>query len=232
MISLQNKIFWAALLALIFFSGSRAFVKNLIIKASLFLAPERESRQAGNQALALLIKIRDLEKENLRLQKALGVNAKTRLIPANAVFGGGYLFSDILLINQGWNAGIKIGDMVTYQNEVFLGRITEVGADWSKIGLLGRLGNKIILRQDAPENIQSIPIEAIGLGGGEFQIEMPAETNLKIGDIFRSAENPEYIAGMVDKISFKSGDQFKEIGLISPLSPVLLNEVDIVSKND
>ena len=219
-------------MALIFFSGSRAFVKNLIIKASLFLAPERESRQAGNQALALLIKIRDLEKENAKLKKALSINGKIRLIPANVVFGGGYLFFDVLLINQGENAGIKIGDMVTYQNEVFLGRITEVGADWSKIGLLGRLGNKIILRQDAPENIQSIPIEAIGLGGGEFQIEMPAETNLKIGDIFRSAENPEYIAGMVDKISFKSGDQFKEIGLISPLSPVLLNEVDIVSKND
>src|SRR3989338_2587032 len=94
MISLQNKIFWAALLALIFFSGSRAFVKNLIIKASLFLAPERESRQAGNQALALLIKTGDLKKKNLRLKKARGVNAKTRLIPANAFFGGGYLFQD------------------------------------------------------------------------------------------------------------------------------------------
>mgnify|MGYP001568652951 CR=1 FL=1 len=233
MISLQNKVFFAALLAvLIFFSGSRAFVKNLIIKASFFLAPERESRQAGRESLTLLIKIRDLEKENLRLQKALGVNGKTRLIPANAVFGGGYLFSDILLINQGENAGIKIGDLVTYQNKVFIGRIAEVGADWSKAVLLGRSGDKITLRQDTPENIQSVPIEAVGLGGGEFQIEMPADTNLKIGDIFRSAENPEYIAGVVYKILFESGDQFKEISVVSPVSPVLLNEVDVISKNE
>lgn len=232
MISLQNKAFWAALIVLFFFSGSRVFIKNLIVKTSLFLAPERESRQASRESLALLIKIRDLEKENIRLQKALGVNSKTRLIPANAIFGGGYLFSDAILINRGWNAEIKIGDLVTYQNKILIGRISEVGADWSKAALLGRVGDKITLRQDAPENIQFVPIEATGRGGGEFQMEMPAEANLKIGDIFRSAENPEYIAGVVDKISSESGGQFKEVGLISPLSAVLLNEINIVSKND
>jgi len=232
MISLQNKIFWAALLALFFFSGSRAFIKNLIVKTSLFLAPEREFRQASRESLALLIKIRDLEKENAKLKKALSINGKIRLIPANVVFGGGYLFFDVLLINQGENAGIKIGDLVTYQNKILIGRIAEVGADWSKAAILGRLGDKITLRQDFLENIQSVPIEAAGRGGGELQMEIPAETNLKIGDIFRSAENPNYIAAVVDKISSESDGQFKEIGLISLLSPVLLYEVDIVSKND
>ncbi|KKT57414.1 MAG: hypothetical protein UW81_C0024G0017 [Candidatus Giovannonibacteria bacterium GW2011_GWC2_44_9] len=217
---------------LVFFGGSRGFIKNLIIKASLFLVPERESRQASNQALALLIKIRDLERENLKLKKALGVNGKNRLIPANIVFGGGYLFSDILFINQGENAGIKIGDLVTYQNKILIGRITEVGADWSKAALLGHVGDKITLRQDALENIQFVPMEATGRGGGEFQMEMPAETNLKIGDIFRSAENPEYIAGVVDRISSEFDEPFKEISVISPVSPVLLDEVDIISKND
>lgn len=219
-------------MTLVFFSGSRAFVKNLIIKVSLFLAPERESLQVSREGLALLIKIRDLEKENIKLQKALGVNSKTRLIPANVIFGGGYLFSDAILVNQGGNAGIKIGDLVAYQNKILIGRIAEVGADWSKAVLLGRVGDKITLRQDAPENIQPIPIEATGRGGGELRMEVSAETNLKIGDIFRLAESPEYIAGMVGKISSEFGGQFKEISIVSPLSPVLLNEVDIISKND
>ncbi len=196
------------------------------------MAPERESRQASRESLALLIKIRDLERENIKLQKALGVNGKTRLIPANVIFGGGYLFSDSILINQGENAGIKIGDLITYQNKILIGQVVEIGADWSKAVLLGRVGDKIILRQDAPENIQFAPIEATGRGGGEFQVEMPADVNLKIGDIFRSAENPEYIAGVVDKISSEFGGQFKEVGLISPVSPILLYEVDIISKND
>lgn len=228
----MKAIFWAALLALIFFSGSRGFVKNLIVKASLFLAPERESRQTSRENMALLIKIQDLEKENLRLKTALGVNGKTKLIPANVIFGGGFLFSDVILINQGENSGIKIGDLVTYQNKILIGRVAEVGADWSKAVLLGRIGEKITLRQDMSENIQHAPVEAAGLGGGEFQIEMPAEANVKIGDIFRSAENPEYIAGVVDKISSESGGQFKKISVISPVSPVLLDEIDIISKND
>lgn len=217
---------------MVFFSGSRAFVKNLIIKTSLFLAPERESRQASREGLALLIKIQDLEKENVKLKKALGVGGKTRLIPANVIFGGGYLFSDAILMNQGENAGIKIGDLVTYQNKILIGRVAEVGADWSKAALLGRVGDKITLRQDALENTQSVPVEATGQGGGELRMEMPAEANLKIGNIFRSAESPEYIAGVVDKISFEFGGGFKEISIVSPLSPVLLNQVDIVSKND
>ena len=182
--------------------------------------------------MALLVKIRDLERENIKLKTALGINGKIRLIPANVVFGGGYLFSDIILINQGENAGIKIGDIVTYQNKILIGRVAEVGADWSKTALLGSLGDKITLRQDSSENIQSVPVEAVGRGGGELQMEMSAETNLKIGDIFRSAENPEYIAGVVDKISYEFGGQFKEISVFSPLSPVLLNEIDIISKND
>ena len=229
---LQNKIFWAALLALFFFSGSRGFIKNLIVRASFFLAPEMESRQSSRESLALLVKIRDLERENIKLKTALGIDGKIRLIPANVVFGGGYLFSDIILINQGENAGIKIGDIVTYQNKILIGRVAEVGADWSKTALLGSLGDKITLRQDSSENIQSVPVEAVGRGGGELQMEMSAETNLKIGDIFRSAENPEYIAGVVDKISYEFGGQFKEISVFSPLSPVLLNEIDIISKND
>lgn len=207
-------------------------MKNLIIKASLFLAPERESLQVSGESLALLIKIQDLEKENIKLKRALGMNGKTRLIPANIVFGGGYLFSDAILVNQGENAGIKIGDLVTYQNKIIIGQIAEVGANWSKADLLGRVGNRITLRQDALENTQSIPTEAIGRGGGEFRMEMPAETNLKIGDIFRSAESPEYIAGVIDRISLELGGQFKEISIVSPISPVLLNEVDIISKND
>ena len=97
---------------------------------------------------------------------------------------------------------------------------------------MGHVGDKITLRQDALENIQFVPMEATGRGGGEFQMEMPAETNLKIGDIFRSAENPEYIAGVVDRISSEFDEPFKEISVISPVSPVLLDEVDIISKND
>lgn len=220
-----------ALLALIFLSGSRAFIKNLIIKTSLFIAPEMASQQESMRDLALLLKIRDLTRENLKLKKILDIKSKTRLIPANVILGGGYLFSDVILINQGENADVKVGDLVAYQN-VLIGKILEVGKDWSKAALLGRLGEKVVLRQDSPENGRAVPIETLGKGAGEFQAEIPAEVNLKIGDIFRSAENPEYIVAVADKIKDAPNGRFKEISLIAPISPSWLYEVTIVSIND
>lgn len=223
-------VFWTAISMLIFFSASRAFIKNLVIKTSLFIAPERIREQESGQNLAFLLKIRDLSRENLRLKNILNIKNKARLIPANVIFGGGYLFSDVILINQGENAGIKIGDLVTYGDKILIGRILEVGVYRSKAALLGHLGDKIVLRQDLSENSQAIPIETAGRGAGELQAEIPAEVNLKIGDMFRSAENPEYLVGVIDKITAEASNQFKTITIIAPIAPSLLYEVTVVSK--
>ena len=242
MISPQNKrrlgalegmlkiVFWLALSALIFFTESRAFIKSAILGSFIFLAPEKELLGESQRGLLLMLKIRDLAAENRNLKNALGIKNTDKVLPAKVIFKSEVLFADTILVDLGENAGVQVDDWVVAQDKIIVGNVVETGKNWSKAAAVGRIGDKIFLRQDILENPQSFPVEFVGAGAGELRAEVPAKTNLKAGSVFRLAEKPDYIVGLVENVALLAGEQFKGVTATSPISISALYEISIVSK--
>lgn len=239
MISRQNKkapevkfyagiFFWLALLALIFFDAPKVFLKDIAAKTVLFFAPEPGELRASRQNLALLLRIKDLERENALLKKSLG-RRPARAIPAKVILGGGYFFVDSVFIDVGSEAGVKPGDLVVLDGGVLVGEIGEAMDGRSKVFLSGRMGEEAALRL----GVAASPLlPARGRGGGEFVAELPAGADANVGDTARFADHPDYLVGIVDRVAVEEGSQLKKIFIKTPFSPNTLYEVNVVLRND
>jgi len=202
------------MLAVIFFkvNGAETFVFKLFSKAN-FLRP-LATGQNDQEAMLLLAKISDLEKENQLLRESAGLGDAQKEIPAKVVLGGGYIFSDSLYVNEGSDAGISEGDPALSPEKIFVGQISEVGRDWSKIKPFGALGEKIVLRFGPNKEIAVL---ATGLGRGELIAELPKDTQIISGETVWLGEKPEYAAGLISEAGKVDGREIQNIIIKSPL---------------
>jgi len=216
--SILKKKFLAALfyiaLALLFYINSVSeFLKNATFGIANFLMPERKELLESRMSAVLMAKIKSLEGENKNAQ----------LAPIS--FGAGYMFSDSVFLKLGSADGIKPGDMVLYEG-IALGRLAEVGKNWAKFHLLGKLGDKISLRSGEGKELL---FEAVGLGGGEVFTELPRDIALKAGDAVWLGEHADYLAGIVDRVILRETSPSAEVHIILPLKIESLSAVEILS---
>lgn len=226
-------IFWLALAVLVFFNGSRSFLKSLSLQTILFLAPEVISPGESRQNLAIVLELKRLKEENGKLKLILGIKNQERIIPARIKLGGGYLFTDVLVLDKGLEAGVKVGDTVSAEDNVFLGLVSEAGNGWSKILPTGYAGEKIILRKKPiAGSAESAVFEAFGMGGGEIKAELPASLNFKAGDPLYWGENSDLIVGFVDKVLTDNEGGVQRVFIVSPFSFTGPDYVTIISRYD
>src|SRR3989344_8701047 len=166
MIYRQVKVILLAVLAVVlFWSPTRALFETLILKSAEWIRPERANQIKSLSDVLLLERIRDLKYDNDRLRGNLNLSRKIAK-QAKVVLGGGYLFADVLILNEGSNAGIKIGDIVFTPENILVGKVVEAGSGWSKVMPISALGEKTILR--GGDNKELI-FEAEGRGLGEIK---------------------------------------------------------------
>src|SRR3989344_2098790 len=189
------------MLAVIFLKvkGAETLVFKLFSKAN-FLRPLAIG-QNNQESVLLLAKISDLEKENQLLRESVGL-------------GGGYIFSEALYINEGSGSEIHAGDIVLSPEKIFVGKISEVGRDWSKIKPFGALGEKIVLRFGPNKEIA---VFATGLGRGELSAELPKDTQIMPGETVWLGEKPEYAAGLISEAGKVDGGEIQNIIIKSQL---------------
>ncbi len=186
----------------------------------------RGGADGKNYDAMLSARLSALESENRALKEALGENASGE-VPAEIRLGGGYLFSDILLLNKGDGDGLSIGDIVLSKEKIFVGKISDTGRNWSKVNPIGRLGEKIALRAGINKEIT---FEAAGLGRGELFVELPKDLGLAVGDIVWLGEEASYPAGLISAIRKNEGREMQDVTISSPLPLGSLAEV-IAVKN-
>lgn len=226
-------IFWLALAALVFFSGSRSFLKSLGLRTILFLAPEAVQRDESRQNLALILELTRLKEENKELQRMLGIKNQKRTIPAKIKLGGGYLFTDVLVLDQGLEAGVRAGDAVSAEDNVLVGLVSEAGSGWSKVLPTGYAGEKIILRKKpVAGSAESAVFEAQGIGGGEIKAELPASLDFKAGDPLYWGENSNLIGGLVDRVLADNESKIQRVFIVSPFFFTKPDYVTIISRHD
>lgn len=212
MIYLRSKkifVFFLAFLLLFIFEG--------FIPLKFF--PARNEKEISRETALLYQKINDLEQ---RLQEH---NFADKSILANIIFGGGYIFSDSILLDRGLEYGIAKGDFVIYKSSIAVAKIDEVFSGYSKAVPFSRFGEKITLRS-GPQ--KSVLFEAEGGGGREIVASLPKGSLVNVGDGVYLAENPRFLAGIVEMATKRESRDFEEINVLLPLSLWSIVEVSII----
>lgn len=73
--------------------------------------------------------------------------------------------------------------------------------------------------------------EAIGIGGGNFRLEVPREMDVKEGESITIPSISPNIFGIVEKIEYKEADSFQTILFKSPVNTGELKWVEVVLSN-
>jgi len=131
---------------------------------------------------------------------------------------------DTLTVDVGEDQQIKIGDKVIALANVFIGEVTEVYSHSSKVTLYSTPGQKLsVVLGDS-----SISAEAEGIGGGNFNIFLPKEVEVKENDVIVIPAITSNVFGIVEKVTFKDKDSFQTVLFKSPVNIAELTFVEIV----
>ena len=131
---------------------------------------------------------------------------------------------DTLTVDVGEDQQIKVGDKVIADANVYIGEVSEVEPHSAKIILYSSPGEKLLVTLGT----DSISAEAVGSGGGNFNILLPKEVDVKEGDAIIIPSIMPNIFGIVEKINSQDKDSFQTILFKSPVNISELNLVEIV----
>ncbi len=130
---------------------------------------------------------------------------------------------DTLIIDVGKDDDISVGDLIVVEN-VVLGEVAETYQTSSKVRLYSSHGERVTVF--IGDN--AIGAEAQGLGGGNFEIELPRNVDVFVGDSIYIPEFHPQILGIVEHISSDPNDTFERILFRSPVNLFSLRFVDVI----
>lgn len=131
---------------------------------------------------------------------------------------------DIINVDVGSVDNVKPGDKVIANASVYIGEVSEVFPHNSKIVLYSTPGRKLSVVLGA----NSVTVEAVGIGGGNFNIFLPREIEVKENDVIIIPSITANVFGIVEKVNFKESDSFQTVLFKSPVNVSELGFVEIL----
>ncbi len=209
-------------------------IKNTVLDSDLFeyfkskqvlindrLAIEQRLFLAGN----LLAENNILRNENETLKVLLGrKELKQKTILASILVKPPQTPYDMLTIDIGEDNNIKVGDLVIANANIYIGEIAEIYPHSAKIILYSTPNHKTSVLLGT----NSVSVEAIGIGGGNFNIFLPREIEVKENDALVFPSIITNIFGIVEKINFSDKDSFQTVLFKSPVNISELSFVEII----
>lgn len=178
---------------------------------------------------AIVFASEQLKMENAVLKKALSFKEENKLFlkGGRVIFYSQELGKEFLLIDQGQETGIRIGDLVVDAEQMFIGVVKETGDGFAKVGVASNPGEIFEVE------ITSLRVKALtrGLGARAFKIDLlPLETPLRRGDFVGLLTKGKFLllAEIIGERG-KNGDTFKEAQALLVARPELAREVFIIS---
>ena len=185
------------------------------------LAMEQKLFMAGN----LLALNTTLQTENDNLKDLLGrKDARQKTVLATILVKPPQTPYDMLTVDIGEDQQVRVGDKVMANASVYIGEVSEVMPHSSKVSLYSTPGRKLSVVLGA----SSVTMEAVGIGGGNFNILVPREIEVKEGDVIIIPSITANVFGIVEKVNFKETDSFQTVLFKSPVNVSELNFVEIV----
>jgi rod shape-determining protein MreC len=169
-----------------------------------------------------------LKKENDDLKDILGRKTNDEKLILGTVLVKPYLSAyDTLIIDVGSSDGIIAHDEVLAEGNTFIGYISEVYNNTSKVTLYSSPGEKVKVLIGS-NNIEK---EAVGLGGGNFTVEVPKEIDISEGDNITMPSISPNVFGVVEKVESKESDSFQNVFFKNPINVLELKWVEVLAPN-
>jgi len=158
--------------------------------------------------------IKALEKENKTLRSLLG-NTENKKILAGVIGRPGVLPYDLLMLDQGSNAGIAKGAPVFIGEDTIIGIIKSVTADTSLVEMITTDDFHSTVYIIGPD----IYTNAVGIGGGQLRVGVPQGITLQEGDL---VVLPAVESGVFGEISVVQSEASRpeQYGYVSPNIPI------------
>lgn len=196
--------------------------KESLINENILLKKQITLRERNDQLFDLL------KNENNDLKSILGrKNSDQKFLLAAVLTKPIFSPFDTLIIDVGLVDGVTVGDKIIVDGDVFIGYISEVYDHESKVVLYSSPGEKVKVLIGS-NNIEK---EATGLGGGNFIVEMPRESDINEGDIITMPDISTNLFGVVEKIEFKDSDSLQDVLFKNPVNVTELKWVEVVLSN-
>ncbi len=151
-------------------------------------------------------------KENQDLKNELGRKADVPRTIAYVLSRPPQSPYDTLVIDAGSNDNIAAGDTVYLSNSVIVGSVTGVTSNTSVVQLFSAASNK----QDATLSRTGASFALTGSGGANFQLEVPKDTDILLGDVFTYPGISSSVVANVYYIDTDSKGSFKTVYLRVP----------------
>ncbi|MFA5838854.1 MAG: rod shape-determining protein MreC [Candidatus Paceibacterota bacterium] len=207
---------------------TRNFVFNVFssFRFKQNLISENKFLQQENLILkSKLLNFNLVQNENIRLNEILNKNKNKNIVLGYVISWPPSSPYDTLIIDVGKNDKIEKKDKVFFGN-IAVGEIYEIFGDSSLVYLFSTSGTKI----EALLNDKT-PVIAEGVGGGNFQIKVPKDIEVKEKDIINFTGVDKSILGIVEYIKTKPSDAFQEVFLRSPFNILEIRDVQVLRQN-
>ncbi|MCK5027417.1 MAG: rod shape-determining protein MreC [Candidatus Pacebacteria bacterium] len=212
-----------------FWKAGAAFSETLSPFLSYFSSRRElylENKELKVQVGSMVAKVSDrdlLRKENEELKEMLGRNNDRERILAVVLARSDQTLYDTLIIDVGEKHEVKKDNIVISEN-VVVGKIEEVFQDSSKVVLFSTAGKEqvVVVGSGGPSS------NAKGLGGGNFEIQLPKNSGVSVGDTIYLPDIEPRIFGVVERVESGTTDAFERILFKSPVNPFMLSKVEVV----
>lgn len=198
-----------------------------LAKSKRSLIEENASLRRELEAARLeLSAARVLEAENAELRAALGVAGAEKGTVAAVLAKPPVSPYDTIILEVPAGAAIAAGSPI-YANEwVLLGEVAEVHGS----RIVGRLYSTAGVETNAVIERTQSPHKAVGVGGGNFELRVPREVDVSVGDRLMSPGLSQKLLGEVRQIESGQSDSFKLALVRSPVNIFQLKWVIIGSR--
>lgn len=162
--------------------------------------------------------------ENTQMKAILGNKpANMNLVLSGILLKPNQSLYDTVVIDKGSADGIQTGDRVFASGNIPIGNIAEVYGNSANVVLFSNPGEKTNVIVSG----STISLSAIGRGGGNFELDLPKDSPIAVGNEVDLPGTTPYILGTVATIVSDPRDSFQKAILISPVNVQQLKFVEV-----
>lgn len=121
---------------------------------------------------------------------------------------------DFIVVDAGSKDTVIMDSTVRLLQGPEIGKIVEVFPSFSKVKLYSSYGEETHAVLERGE----VPVVLLGMGAGNFKLEVPRDTEVEVGDRVVSASLSKELLAVVGRVELKPTDSFKEVLAKSPIS--------------
>lgn len=209
--------------------ASWAIGKAKLVQSKADLTRENEALKKESALYKVTaMELAQIREENTALKEMLGRPKKGNPVLGVVLRRPPLSPYDTLVLDIGFSDGVRVGDLVTGQDSLTLGTVKEVLESGSIVELLSFPNRET----EVLVGVKNVPAKAVGLGGGNFKMELPVEVSVSVGDSVRMPGINSTIMGIIGDVVVDASGSVASVLLKAPYNMNDLSFVEVISSAD